>query len=82
MYWKKKWCFLYYKTKDGEILDDLYSNMDCEKGDIFFKDKKVGGFTTEHDSHLGTYRLLNVKKKEFHDHYFDSADIIRICNLK
>ena len=78
---KKTWRFLYYKTKDGEILNGLYSNMDCEEGDIFFKGKKVGEFTTEHDSHLGTYRLLKVKKKEFHDHYFDSDDIIKACNL-
>jgi len=79
---KKTWRFLYYKTKNGEILNSLYGNMDCEKGDIFFMGKKVGAFTSEHDSHLGTYRLLNVKNKEFHDHYFDSDDIIRICNLK
>jgi hypothetical protein len=55
--------------------------MDCEEGDIFFKGKKVGEFTTEHDSHLGTYRLLKVKKKEFHDHYFEDKDIIKACNL-
>ena len=73
---------LNYKTKDGEEIGSLYSNMDCEEGDIFFSDKKVGSFISEHDSHLGTYRLLNVNGKEFHDHYFDSDDIIRICKLK
>ncbi len=73
---------LNYKTKDGKKLNGLYSSMDDEDGDIFFSDKKVGSFTTEHDSHLGTYRLLNVKGKEFHDHYFDSDDIIKICKLK
>ena len=73
---------LEYKTKDGKELRDLYSSMDDEEGDIFFKGRKVGSFNSEHDSHLGTYKLLNVQKKEFHDHYFDSDDIIRICNLK
>jgi len=73
---------LVYKTKDGETLASLYGNMDCEEGNIFYLGKKVGSFISEHDSHLGTYRLLNVKGKEFHDHYFDSDDIIRICKLK
>ena len=73
---------LNYKTKDGKELRDLYSSMDDEEGDIFFKGRKVGSFSTEHDSHLGTYRLLKVEEKEFHDHYFDSDDIIRICKLK
>jgi len=44
---------LQYKNPNGVVIDK--NGYDCECGDIFYKEKKVGTFELESDSALGSY---------------------------
>ena len=67
---------LQYKNKNGDTIE-RYED-DCDSGDVFYNDKKVGTFDIEHDSNLGSYYLIVLDSgKEFHDHYFSDSDIIK-----
>ena len=71
---------LQYKNKKGDIIE-RYED-DCESGDVFYNNKKVGTFELNHDSNLGSYYLYIMNEgREFHDHYFEDKDIIKACNL-
>jgi hypothetical protein len=66
---------LQYKNKNGDTIE-RYED-DCDEGDLFFNDKKVGIFTIEHDSKLGSYYHITLNNgKQFHDHYFDDYDLV------
>ncbi len=67
---------LQYKNKKGEIIEKYED--DCESGEVFYNNKKVGLFEIEHDSNLGSYyHIVLHNGKGFHDHYHDDNDIIK-----
>jgi len=67
---------LQYKNSKGVLVDK--NGYDCECGDIFYKEKKVGIFELENDSALGSYYHITLDSgKQFHDHYHDDNDIIK-----
>ena len=67
---------LQYKNKNGDTIQ-RYED-DCDSGDVFYNDIKVGTFDIEHDSKLGSYYHITLNSgKQFHDHYHDDNDIIK-----
>ena len=71
---------LILKNKKGKVIDKC--GYDEEKGNIFYKEKKVGSFELEHDSALGSYYLYILNNgQQYHDHYFIDETIILKNNL-
>ena len=67
---------LQFKNPNGVIIDK--TAYECECGDIYYNEKKVGVLELESDSALGSYYHITLDNgKEFHDHYFDEKDIIK-----
>ena len=66
---------LVFKNAKGKVIDK--TGYDEEKGNIYYNKKKVGEFSLNSDSHLGSYYLLQVGGEEYHDHYFTEESIIQ-----
>ena len=67
---------LQFKNPNGVVINK--TTYECECGDVYYNEKKVGVFELESDSALGSYYHITLDNgKEFHDHYFDEKDIIK-----
>ena len=66
---------LVFKNAKGKVIDK--TGYEEEKGNIYYKNTKVGEFFLNNDGHLGSYYLLQVGGEEYHDHYFTEESIIQ-----